>query len=93
MLVLHFVSDAERAAAEMCRVVRPGGVCAATVWDLYGGMPTTSIFWDTVAALEPTANERRAKTLLRPMTQAGELRDAFAKAGFGGITDTILTIR
>ena len=92
MLVLHFVSDAERAAAEMRRVVRPGGIGAAAVWDLYGGMPTTRIFWDTVAALEPAAHERRAKTLLRPMTQPGELKDVFAKAGFVNITDTLLTI-
>ena len=93
MLVLHFVSDAERAAAEMCRVVRAGGVGAATVWNLYGGMPTTRLFWDTVAALEPTANDRRAKTLLRPMTQPGELKDAFTKAGFVDITEALLTIR
>jgi hypothetical protein len=56
-------------------------------------MPTTRIFWDTVVALEPAANERRAKTLLRLMTQPGELKDVFAKAGFVGISDTVLTIR
>ena len=76
MLVLHFVSDAEQAIAEMRRVVRPGGIIAATVWDTYGGMPSQRIFWDTVAAIEPTAIERRAKSVFRPMTRHGELRAA-----------------
>ena len=93
MLVLPVVSDPQRAAAEMRRVVRPGGVAAATVWDFYGGMPRMRIFWDTVAALEPAASERRGKVLCLPMMQPGELKDAFMKAGFVGITDTILTIR
>lgn len=93
MLVLHFVSDAEKAAAEMCRVLRPGGVGGACVWDSYGGMPAMRLFWDTVAAFEPAANERRANMLLRPMTQAEELKDAFVKAGFVDITETLLTIR
>jgi len=93
MLVLHFVSDAQRAAAEMHRVVRPGGVGAACVWDLYGGMPTTRMFWDTVAAVEPAAHGRRATTLFQPMTQPGELKHAFTQAGFADITETLLTIR
>src|ERR1700754_1600169 len=38
LLVLHFVPEADRAVAEMRRVVRPGGVVAAAVWDHYGGM-------------------------------------------------------
>ena len=59
MLVLHFVSDAHRATAEMRRVVRPGGVAAATVWDIYGGMPTQRLFWDTFAAIEPTARPKQ----------------------------------
>ena len=33
MLVLQFIPDAERAVAEMCRVVRPGGTVTAAVWD------------------------------------------------------------
>ena len=90
MLVLHFVSDAHRAVAEMHRVVRPGGVAAASVWDNYGGMPSQRIFWDSLAAIEPSA---RPKSVTRPMTQAGELKDAFARAGFADIVETMLTIR
>jgi ubiquinone/menaquinone biosynthesis C-methylase UbiE len=36
MLVLHFVSDPHQAEREMLRVVRPGGIVAATVWDTLG---------------------------------------------------------
>ena len=39
LLVLHFVPQADQAVAEMRRVVRPGGVVAAAVWDHLGGMP------------------------------------------------------
>ncbi|WP_374296747.1 class I SAM-dependent methyltransferase [Sphingomonas sp.] len=93
MLVLHFVSDAPRAVAEMRRVLRPGGVAAATVWDTYGGMPSQRIFWDTVAALEPSALGRRVASLIRPATRPGELLALFGQAGFAQITEAMLTIR
>lgn len=93
MLVLHFVSDAPRAATEMHRVLRPGSVAAATVWDTYGGMPSQRLFWDTVAAIEPAAIERRAGSYFRPMTQPGELRHLFAAAGFVELDEALLTIR
>jgi SAM-dependent methyltransferase len=93
MLVLHFVSDARQAVAEMFRVVRPGGVVAATVWDTFGGMPSQRIFWDTIAAIEPSAVARRCAALVRPMTLPGEMASAFTRAGLQSITETTLTIR
>ncbi|OYV36614.1 MAG: hypothetical protein B7Z80_15090 [Rhodospirillales bacterium 20-64-7] len=36
-LVIAFVPDPERAVAEMARVVRPGGLVAAYMWDIDGG--------------------------------------------------------
>jgi ubiquinone/menaquinone biosynthesis C-methylase UbiE len=93
MLVLHFVSDPDRALSEMRRVVRPGGVAAATVWDNFGGQPSIRLFWDTIAAIEPSAVERRSAALIRPMTRAGELRSAFAKAGFAEVSETTLIVR
>jgi len=36
-LVLFFVPEPEKGAAEMMRVVRPGGTVAAYVWDILGG--------------------------------------------------------
>jgi ubiquinone/menaquinone biosynthesis C-methylase UbiE len=93
MLVLHYVTDPQLAVAEMRRVVRPGGVAAATVWDTFGGMPTLRLFWDSAAAVDPSAGERRSTALFRPMTQPGELRQAFAQAGFMDIVERALVIR
>jgi len=93
MLVLHYVSDPQLAVAEMRRVVRPGGVAAATVWDTFGGMPTLRLFWDSAAAIEPSASDRRSAALSRPMTAPGELRQAFAQAGFIDLDERALVIR
>ena len=71
MLVLHFVPAPELAIAEMLRVVRPGGIVAAAVWDTFGGMPSQRMFWDTFAAIEPAALVRRSRSLVRPMTLSG----------------------
>jgi ubiquinone/menaquinone biosynthesis C-methylase UbiE len=93
LLVLHFVADPQRAVDEMRRVVRPGGVAAATVWDNYGGQPSVRLFWDIAATLDPRVAPRRDAAMFRPMTTAGELGAAFSKAGFSNITETALSIR
>ena len=93
MLVLHFVPTPDRAIAEMLRVVRPGGVVAATVWDTFGGMPSQRLFWDTICAIEPSAQERRNLSLVRPMTFPGEMKRAFLGAGLEQVTESVLTIR
>ena len=36
-LVIFFVSDPAKGLAEMARVVRPGGIVATYVWDVFGG--------------------------------------------------------
>jgi ubiquinone/menaquinone biosynthesis C-methylase UbiE len=93
LLVLHFVTEPERALAEMRRVVRPGGAVAAAVWDNYGGQPAIRMFLDTIAAIEPAALERRNAALIRATTSPGELAGMFAKAGFADVTETTLAIR
>jgi ubiquinone/menaquinone biosynthesis C-methylase UbiE len=93
MLVLHFVTEPDRAIAEMLRVVRPGGTVAATVWDLFGGMPALRMFWDVAATLDPVANHHRNSGIMRPMTQPSELHRAFLRAGLLDVRDTELTIR
>lgn len=93
LLVLHFVPRADRAAAEMLRVAKPGATVAAAVWDARGGFVANRIFWDTAAALDPAAEARRARNYTRPMTRPGELGKAWLAANFTGVVETALAIR
>ncbi|WP_290060347.1 class I SAM-dependent methyltransferase [Amycolatopsis solani] len=69
-LVLNFVPDPARAAAEIARVTAPGGLAAAYLWDLAGGMELIRHFWDAAAELDPEKvselDEGRRFTLCRP---------------------------
>lgn len=93
LLLLHFVPSAERAVAEMRRVAKPGATVGAAVWDARGGFVTNRMFFDTAAALDAQAGERRARNYTRPMTRPGELRNAWLAAGFNDVVETTLTIR
>ena len=79
-LVLNFVPRPHAALAEMARVVQPGGVVAAYVWDYASGMQLMRRFWDAAAALDPAAlalDEGRRFPLCRPEA----LRELFSRAG------------
>lgn len=93
LLMLHFVPGADQAIAEMRRVARPGAVVGAAVWDARGGYVANRIFFDTAAALDPEAGERRADNYTRPMTRPGELANAWLAAGLTDIVETTLSIR
>jgi ribosomal protein S18 acetylase RimI-like enzyme/SAM-dependent methyltransferase len=54
-LVLNFLPDPGAALVEMARVMGPGGVIAAYVWDYAEGMEMIRIFWDAASALDPAA--------------------------------------
>jgi SAM-dependent methyltransferase len=56
-LVLNFVPEPERAAAEMARVTRPDGLVGLYVWDYGGEMQLIRRFWDAAAELDPAARE------------------------------------
>ncbi len=58
-LMLNFVPEADRpgAVAEMRRVLRPGGVVGAYVWDYAGDMQFMRHFWDVAVELDPGALE------------------------------------
>ena len=93
LLVLHFVPRTHDAIAEMRRVAKPGAVVAAAVWDARGGFVANRMFFDTAAALDPKAGERRAKNYTRPLTRPGELAAAWRCAGFLDASETMLHIR
>jgi hypothetical protein len=77
----------------MRRVTRPGGVVGAAVWDARGGFVSNRIFFDTAAALDPKAGERRARNYTRPLTRPGELANAWRAAGLIDVVETVLAIR
>ncbi|WP_026620493.1 ubiquinone/menaquinone biosynthesis C-methylase UbiE (plasmid) [Ensifer sp. WSM1721] len=93
LLVLHFVPEASKAVAEMRRVVRPGGVVAAAVWDHLGGMPGMRMMVDTVAALSEGGRQLRARYCFQPMMRPGEMKRTFVEEGLADVTETQLMIR
>ena len=93
LLLLHFVPRAGDAIAEMKRVAKPGAVVAAAVWDVRGGFVANRMFFDTAAALDAQAGERRSRNYTRPMTRPGELAAAWRDAGLLDVTETTLQIR
>lgn len=93
LLVLHFVPEAGKAIAEMCRVVRPGGVVAAAVWDHLGGMPGMRMMLDTVAMLDENARQLRSRYCFQPMVQPGEMKQSFIEHGLTEVEQASLLIR
>jgi len=53
-LVLSFVKDADQVARELTRVVRPGGVVAASTFEA-SGFTMVRAFWEAALALDPAA--------------------------------------
>lgn len=93
LLALNFMSDPGAALAGMRQATRPGGRIAAAVWDFAGGLVYQRIFWDTAAALDPAADQARARHYSSPLTGSGELAAAFETAGLRDVEETSLTIR
>jgi SAM-dependent methyltransferase len=88
-LVLHFVADPASAALEMRRVLRPGGVAAACVWDFHDGMLLIRHFWDSALTVDPGAPDEAA-TL--HFGRDGEIGDLFTAAGFEQVTTGAVTV-
>ncbi len=88
-LVLPFVGEPARAATELRRVVRPGGIVAACTWDVAEGMEMLRHFWDAALAVDPEAPDEAR--VLR-FGRAGEIADLFASAGIEDLEETTLTV-
>jgi SAM-dependent methyltransferase len=83
-LVLNFLPDQARGAAEMRRVVRPGGVVAGYVWDYGGEMQLMRRFWDAAAELDPAAGALDEGQRMAGCNPA-DLEALFAGAGLGSV--------
>jgi SAM-dependent methyltransferase len=92
-LVLTFMRDASAGLAEMKRVVRPGGVVAACMWDLEG-MEMLAAVSRTQLALDPTragpeqlTNFRRREEIEALFGDAVEMELLEVEAGYTGIDE------
>lgn len=83
-LVLNFVPEPSRAVAEMARVVRPGGIVAAYVWDYGGKMEMMRYFWDAAVTLDPAAGDLDEGRRF-PLCEPDPLAELFANAGLDGV--------
>ncbi len=88
-LVFHFVAEPTSAAAEFRRVLRPGGLAAACMWDFAEGMEMLRLFWDAALAVDPDAPDE-VRTLR--FGREGEIADLHAAAGFVDVTETTLSV-
>jgi SAM-dependent methyltransferase len=90
-LVLNFVPDKARAAAELARVARPGGEVALYVWDYAGRMELMRHFWDAAIALDERAREldegRRS-----PICRPEPLCELIGEAGLTGVTTRAIDV-
>lgn len=83
-LVLNFVPDPLRAACEMRRVTKPGGMVGAYVWAYADGMRMMRIFWDAALALDPAAGDLDEGARF-PICRPTALRACFEAAGFADV--------
>lgn len=88
-LVLNFVPDDGLALREQHRVVRPGGVVGAYVWD-YPRMEMMARFWEAAVAVDPGEVPDEA---LRFSTWTDEgIARRFREAGFDDVETTVIEI-
>jgi ubiquinone/menaquinone biosynthesis C-methylase UbiE len=89
LLVINFVNEPLKAALEMKRVTKPGGLVAAAVWDISGGMGMLDLFRRSVEATDPgKLPSTKTAYLCRPVA----LRELWQEAGFNDIKETTLEI-
>ncbi len=87
-LVVSFMADPVAGIAEMRRVTRPGGIVAASVWDLAEGPSPLSPLWDAVRSLHP-GHEGEST---RPGGREGDLTRIFDAAGLRDVEEVAQTV-
>jgi SAM-dependent methyltransferase len=80
-LVLNFVPRPELAAAQMARVLKPGGIAGAYVWDYAAKMQLMRHFWNAATALDPEARDSDEGRRF-PLCEPDALRNLWQAAGF-----------
>jgi SAM-dependent methyltransferase len=92
-LALDLIPEPERAASEMCRVTKPGGIVAATVWHLRGGVGAIMMCFDIAAALDPAAAMSRHDACASSLERPGGLSALWRAVGLGAVEEVPITIQ
>jgi ubiquinone/menaquinone biosynthesis C-methylase UbiE len=88
LLVLMLLDDPGRAAAEMKRVTRAGGIVAACTWDA-DRMELISVVWDEARALDAGAPWQAGRT---HCAQPGALQALWREAGMQDVRETAIDL-
>lgn len=101
-LVLFFVPDPRKGAAEMVRVTRPGGTVASYTWDILRGGTPTQPLWEEMDALgkpgarPPSADISRFEALKALWAELGlrevETRELVVERTFADFDDYWLSM-
>ena len=90
LLIVNFIPDAPKAAKEMRRVTKSGGVVATTMWDRSSANELNGCLWKAAVAIDPTV--RRPAETGRSYGSAEALSDLWKGAGLTDIEVTDLTM-
>ncbi len=87
-LVFTFVQDPPASVREMARVTQPGGLVAACVWDMTGGMTMIGAYWAAVSEVGVPGQSEVERFGGKPGQLAGLWRDA----GLRDVDDRAITV-
>ena len=87
-LMMQFVPDAPKAAKEMRRVTKEGGIVATCMWDNSGGLELSERFWDAAIAVDPGAKRPGHSRYGSP----GALSELWTATGFTNVETKALVI-
>jgi len=91
-LALNFISDREKALAEMTRVLRVRGSLGFYVWDYPGGgVEFMRAFWRAATALDPNALDL-AEDRRFPFCTSGGLAGLATRAGLTSVECTAIEV-
>lgn len=82
LLAIDLIPDPEKAAAEMRRVTRPGGVVACGTFDFGGGFAAFQMLLDIGAVLDDGLRAIRDYVVPRPLVRPNGQAQLWQRAGF-----------
>jgi len=90
-LVMNFVPDHQKAAREMRRVTKPGGVVSACVWGYDEGAPMLNFFWDELIADDAALVAASEQTM--KLSRQGQLAEVWREAGLVEVKELPAEVR